>query len=749
MAPKQLFRYSLLVVLLVHCTHSHSHSALTPTHKNTIDEPKPWSTSTNTYVVQTDRVSMPPEFATLDRWYSSIIATHAPDSPGHILHTYDTVMHGFAVRLTADEARRLSLVPGVSGVYKDRVHRTHTTRSPGFLGLDPSYGAWPDSDFGDGIIVGIVDSGIWPERASFNDTGLGPVRSTWKGKCEHAEGFNGSSLCNNKLVGARAFTVDIDGALTPRDLSGHGTHVSSTAAGSEVQGANLLNFSAGNAFGMAPKARIAMYKACNISICDDSAIVAAIDTAVSDGVDILSLSLGDDDNVPFPDDAMAVALFGADRHGVFVVLSGGNDGPAASSVTNVAPWMTTVGATTQDRVFPAKLRLGNGVVLTGQSLFDLKSGGRTVFRLVNSTCRPKDLTPDAVMGALVVCLGGGVGARSAQKAGAAGIVFADSDSRFWEGLVADTFQMPGLVLGRDGRDVLSTYISSATYPVATILLECETVTGRYSAPLVAAFSSRGPNALAPALLKPDIVAPGVNILAAWSGEDEYAIISGTSMACPHVAGVAALIKKQHSDWTPAMVRSALMTTAKHVNNMGSAIVDNGSFDDDAAATPLAAGAGLVLPQGAIHPGLVYDAGTHDYVDFLCTLNYTAEQMRRFVPEVTNCTSRTLPGGVGNLNYPSFVVVFDSHTRVRTLTRTVTKVSDQATETYNVTVVVPVGVKMTVTPATLVFKKKKEQRSYTVEFLNQVVKPAGAWEFGKIMWGSDDHIVVSPVAFNWN
>ncbi|XP_047044178.1 subtilisin-like protease SBT1.7 [Lolium rigidum] len=737
MDPKQL----VLVVLLLAQSTTHSHSAPTPTH-----------TSTSTYVVQIDRVSMPAEFATLDRWYSSIVATHAPDSPGHILHTYDTVMHGFAVRLTADEARRLSLVPGVSGVYKDRVHRTHTTRSPGFLGLDPSYGAWPDSDFGDGIIIGIVDSGIWPERASFNDTGLGPVRSTWKGKCEHAEGFNGSSLCNNKLVGARAFTAEIDGALTPRDHSGHGTHVSSTAAGSEVQGANLLNFSAGNAFGMAPKARIAMYKACN-SICEDSAIVAAIDAAVSDGVDILSLSLGTSNNVPFPDDAMAVALFGADRHGVFVVLSGGNAGPAASSVTNVAPWMTTVGATTQDRVFPAKLRLGNGVVLTGQSLFDLKSGGRTVFRLVNSTCWPKDLTPDAVMGALVVCLrgGGGGGGRSAQKAGAAGIVLAERDSRLWEGLVASTFQIPGLVLSRDGWDVLRTYISSSTYPVASILLECETVTGRYSAPLVAAFSSRGPNALAPALLKPDIVAPGVNILAAWSGEDEYAIISGTSMACPQVAGVAALIMKQHSDWTPAMVRSALMTTAKNVNNVGTAIVDNGSLDDDddGAATPLAVGAGLVLPQGAIHPGLVYDAGTHDYVDFLCTLNYTAEQMRRFVPELTSCSSRTLPAGVGNLNYPSFVVVFDSHTRVRTLTRTVTKVSEQLTETYNVTVVAPDGVKMSVTPATLEFKNKNQQRSYTVEFVNQVVKPAGAWEFGKIMWESDKHIVVSPVAFTWN
>ena len=192
-------------------------------------------------------------------------------------------------------------------------------------------------------------------------------------------------------------------------------------------------------------------------------------------------------------------------------------------------------------------------------------------------------------------------------------------------------------------------------------------------------------------------APGVNIIAAWPGSvgpsgldgdarrSNFTVLSGTSMACPHVAGVAALIKKRHGDWTPAMIRSALVTTAGPLDKDGRDIVDSGSAIGAAVmgATPLAAGAGFVLPRLAMDPGLVYDAGTQDYVDFLCTLNYTVEQMRQFVPELSKC-DRTIPGGVANLNYPSFVVVFDGRTRVRTLTRTVSKVSARP-ESYNVTV----------------------------------------------------------------
>uniref|UniRef100_A0ACD5UL64 Uncharacterized protein n=1 Tax=Avena sativa TaxID=4498 RepID=A0ACD5UL64_AVESA len=684
-----LLHWSLLLLLVF----------VQPTHSATMEKPRNPSSS-NTYIVQTDHLAQPSQFSSLEHWYIAMVTTHSPrattnSSSIRLLHTYDTVLHGFAVDLTDEEAQRMSRIPGVSGVYKDSVYYTHTTRSPGFIGLH--------EEFGDGIIIGFVDTGIWPERASFNDSGLGPVRSTWKGNCVDAEGFN-ASLCNNKLVGAKVFVTEPDGASTPRDKLGHGTHVTATAAGSRARGANLLEFSRGDAWGVAPRARIAVYKACSgWGTCPGWSITAAIDAAVRDGVDVLSLSAGDKP-MPFYDDVVAIATFGAERRGVFVVLSGGNSGPNASSVTNVAPWVTTVGAATTDRVFPAKLALGNGDVLTGQSLYNLKAardgaslasylslsrGWREEFYrhttpptsarspttrsdaptirslraarttrtntqlpptdrngllhaaslheqvqehtrthtwhtrhgnlqprrttqparhaiptraqlaqtpasvlnldmhagrlrerglfltartsaipLVRSSCGVDDLTPEKVMGKVVVCSDSemtGTGMSIIPRAGGAGIVLVQSAERFRDAVRAQTFRLPGLVLGYSAGKKLDAYISSVPYPVASFSFSCDTVTGENRAPMVAGFSSRGPSSIVPEILKPDVVAPGVNILAAWTGEAqpsrseidaraEYNIISGTSMACPHVAGVAALIKRRHGDWTPAMPR---------------------------------------------------------------------------------------------------------------------------------------------------------------------------------------------------
>ncbi|XP_044393025.1 subtilisin-like protease SBT1.7 [Triticum aestivum] len=752
-----LLRCSLLLLLLVQSTHS----SVTSKPKNDIAEEhkQPHPSTSSTYIVLTNHLAKPSKFDTLERWYASMVGKNS----NRIQYTYGTVMHGFAARLTDGEAQRMATVPGVSRVYKDRLYHTQTTRSPWFMGLHDDFGAWPDAEFGDGVIIGFVDTGIWPERASFSDAGLGPVRSTWRGKCVDAPGFN-ASLCNNKLVGAKSF-VD----SSPRDIEGHGTHVSSTAAGSEVPSADLFKFARGRASGVARRARIAMYKACTpMDGCSLSAITAAIDAAVSDGVDLISMSLGGPVEA-FYDDLVAVATFGAERRGVFVVMAGGNDGPKASSITNVAPWMTTVGAATTDRLFPATLRLGNGVVLTGQSLYNIPfSQGAGMIPLVSSDCGEYDyhLTPDRIMGKVVVC-SQGVGAWAGfdvERAGGAGMISADSRVRFGDAVKAQPFNLPGLQLSSTGGKKLADYMSSVAYPVASFNFTSNTVTGENRAPMVAGFSSRGPNPIVPEILKPDVIAPGVNILAAWSGAASpsgsdmdprrvgYNILSGTSMACPHVAGVAALIKKRHGDWTPAMIRSALMTTAGPLDKDGRDIVDSGSAIGAAVmgATPLAAGAGFVLPRLAMDPGLVYDAGTQDYVDFLCTLNYTVEQMQQFVPELSKC-ERTIPGGVANLNHPSFVVVFDGRTRVRTLTRTVTLVSARP-ERYNVTVAAPDGVKVTVTPATLEFRWPNEKRSYSVQFSSEAgakARPAGTWEFGHIAWENRKHRVRSPVAFKWD
>ncbi|KAF0905869.1 hypothetical protein E2562_008901 [Oryza meyeriana var. granulata] len=745
-----------------------THSVFIPKPKNR-DEHKPQLS--NTYIVQANHHLKPSRFATLEHWYISMVATHTPRATngtaavaGRILYTYDTVIHGFAVRLTADESRRVSRAPGVTAVHEGKMYYPQTTRSPGFIGLDREYGLWSDTDFGDGVIIGVIDSGIWPESPSFNDSGLGPVRRSWKGGCVGLD----ANLCNNKLVGAKDFSAAEDGGpSSPRDGVGHGTHVASTAAGSEVHDAGLFMFAQGTARGVAPKARIAMYKCGGDVGCSDAAIIAGMDAAVRDGVDIISISLGGFP-VPFYDDSLAIATFGAEREGVFVALAGGNDGPVPYSVTNVAPWMTTVGAGAVDRLFPANLTLGSGEVLIGQSLYTKKATRTTMTPLVFLTsCDEESLSPDVVMGKVVVCLqfDGVYAGMLLQNAGGAGLVAVQGDEWHGDGVVAEAFSLPALTLSYSKAEKLRDYMESVANPVASFGFACETVTGENRAPTAVGFSSRGPNSVVPELLKPDVLAPGLNILAAWPSDipvsmldldtrrSDYNIMSGTSMACPHAAGVAALIKKRHGDWTPAMIRSAMMTTAATLDNSGRDITDQGvqlrvANATFTSATPLATGAGHVRPQLAMDPGLVYNAGAKDYVDFLCSLNYTVEQLRAFVPDTAGCTT-TLSGGPANLNYPSFVVAFNGSTHVRTLTRTMTKVYEKP-ETYSVTVSAPAEVKVTVMPATLVFKEKNEKKRYTVEFRSVARRHVNqSWEFGHISWENRKHQVRSPVVFMWN
>ncbi|KAJ1294243.1 hypothetical protein BS78_01G131000 [Paspalum vaginatum] len=704
------------------------------------NEPQP----SHAYIVFTDHVAKPPHFATLEHWYTSMVASPSPAAhSAGIFHVYDTVVHGFAAKLTVDEARRLSNTPGVAGVFKDRAVQLHTTRSPRFLGLDMDYGIWRDTDLGDGIIIGFVDTGIWPESASFNDSGLAPVRASWKGRCLDGERFN-ASMCNNKLVGAWTFTpvTRTEGSTTtrskgvhggvqsPRDRVGHGTYVASTAAGSEVPGAGFFEFASGSARGVAPRAKVAMYKMSSSTV----SVVAAIDAAVKDGVDILSLSigLGGDPNEPDPNfyqDPMAIALFGAVRAGIFVACSAGNFGPEESTLRNVAPWITTVGAATLDRVCPATMTLGDGQVLTGQSLYAHTANRTGFIQLLLSSCDDEDLVPDRIMGKIVVCAG--ANGVAVQKAGGSGLVTVFDEDWRMDVLAVQAFTtLPSLSLGARESEKLKAYVRSEPYPAASFGFACRTI------------------------LKPDVIAPGTNILAARPDESRrasFSIKSGTSMSCPHVAGAAALLKRRHPDWTPAMIRSALMTTATTLDSQGRPIADNDSAAPGRAATPMAAGAGHVRPQQAADPGLVYDAAAQDYVDLLCTLNYTAAQIRLFAPDFAGC-ARTLPGGVGGLNYPSIVADLSNGTGVRVLTRTVTKVSE-GPETYTVKVAAPSRlVEVTVSPRTLEFGGERyEKRSYTVVLRSKkstasAHRRAGMTRLGQIVGENEEHRVRSPAVF---
>ncbi|RCV13711.1 hypothetical protein SETIT_2G367500v2 [Setaria italica] len=635
------------------------------------------------YIVHTDHLTKPFHFATLGHWYTSMVSSlSTAANSSRVFYVYDTTMHGFAAELTDDEARRLSNTTGVASVHKDRLVHLHTTRSAGFLGLDKDFGIWPDTDFGNGVIIGFVDSGIWPESASFDDTGLGPVRPSWKGRCVDGERFN-SSMCNNKLVGARFFTAGPsvtrdDDFMSPRDKAGHGTHVASTAAGSEVPDAGLFGFARGVARGVAPRARVAMYKACVLHSCSSAGVVEAIDDAVKDGVDILSLSIGG-----------RVYL----RH-----LLGRQLRPAGIHAEQR-------GAVDHDG---RRCHRGPGVP--------------EMIPLLPSNCS-NDLVSDRITGKIVMCARDfgvypsyGVAVK---MAGGSGLISVAPLDRCMEGLMVQAFTLPAVT----ARGVHRLGARSGGV-VLLHLITFRTVTSENRAPVVASFSSRGPNHIVREILKPDVIAPGANILAAWPGESpltqsksdarraSFNIVSGTSMACPHVAGVAALLKHKHHDWTPAMIQSALMTTAATLDSHGQAIADN-SHTSSGVATPMAAGAGHVRPQLALDPGLVYDAEEQDYVDFLCTLNYTAAQISMFVPGFTGCT-RTLRGGAAGLNYPSFVVDLSNGNDVRVLKRIVTKVS-KGPETYTVRVVAPDQVAVTVTPRTLRFDKQNEKKRYKVVF----------------------------------
>ena len=303
-------------------------------------------------------------------WYRSFL----PED-GRLLHAYHHVASGFAARLTQRELDVLSRTPGFLAAQPNVAYQLLTTHTPRFLGLDvPQEGVsainHSASGFGDGVIIGVIDSGIFPNHPSYSGDGMPPPPAKWKGRCD----FNGSA-CNNKLIGARSFESD----PSQLDNDGHGTHTSSTAAGAVVHGAQVLGQGRGTASGIAPRAHVAMYKPCGDE-CTSAAMLAGIDAAVGDGCDVLSISLRDTSSVsdtPFYQDSLAIGTYGAVEKGVFVSISAGNSRPNASTLFNDAPWMLTVAASTMDRLIGSQVRLGNGLSFDGESVNQQRNlGGR-------------------------------------------------------------------------------------------------------------------------------------------------------------------------------------------------------------------------------------------------------------------------------------------------------------------------------------------------------------------------------------
>ncbi|KAF8393633.1 hypothetical protein HHK36_021879 [Tetracentron sinense] len=739
----------------------------------TSDEPE-------TFIIHVSKSEKPAIFTSHHHWYTSILLSLSP-SP-KILYTYKHAVNGFSTRLTPSQAEELRRLSGILSVLSDRIHQLHTTRTPHFLGLTDSFGLWPNSDYADDVVIGVLDTGIWPERRSFSDSELSPVPAGWKGICETGPDFP-ASACNRKIIGARAFyrgyeagrgrpineTVE---SKSPRDTEGHGTHTASTAAGSAVSNAGFYKFATGIARGMATKARIAAYKICWKSGCYDSDILAAMDQAIADGVDVISLSVGATGYAPqYDHDSIAIGAFGAAQKGVLVSCSAGNSGPGPYTAVNIAPWILTVGAATIDREFPADVVLGDGRVYGGVSLYSGDSLENSNLPLVyagdcgSKLCYPGKLDSSKVAGKIVVCDRGGnarVEKGSAVKlAGGAGMILANTDDS-GEELIADSHLVPATMVGQIAGDKIRDYVRSQPSATATILFRGTVIGGSPSAPKVAAFSSRGPNHQTPEILKPDLIAPGVNILAGWTGFSsptdleidprrvEFNIISGTSMSCPHVSGLAALLRKAYPKWTPAALKSALMTTAYHLDNAGKNITDLATGQE---STPFIHGAGHVDPNRALDPGLVYDISVSDYVAFLCAIGYDSKRIAIFSRDhsTVECGAESL-SGPGDLNYPSFAVVFGSKSNrdVVRYRRVVRNVGSSVDAVYEAKVHAPPSVQVSVSPSKLVFSAENQSLSYEITFSNVAVDLTGLVRsrFGSIQWSDGVHLVRSPIAFSW-
>ncbi|OVA19114.1 Peptidase S8/S53 domain [Macleaya cordata] len=656
-----------------------------------------------------------------------------------LLYVYETVISGFAAKLSPKKVESLKAMDGFLYATPDDMLSLHTTHSPHFLGVQNGKGLWEAPNLASDVIVGIVDTGIWPEHVSFSDaaTGMSPVPARWKGRCEKGTKLSPSD-CNKKLIGAKAFfkgyeavagrineTIDYRSA---RDSIGHRTHTASTAAGNVVAGASLFGMAKGVAGGMSYTARIAAYKVCWQAGYASSDILAAIDQAIADGVDVLSLSLGGSSK-PYHSDNMAIATLGAVQKGIFVSCSAGNSGPSASTVANSAPWIMTVAASYLDRSFLTIVKLGNNQVFRGASLYHGRRPGTKNLPLVYGKtasahddqgavyCINGSLNPKLVKGKIVICERGMNGrtekGEQVKMAGGVGMLLLNMEDE-GEEVLADPHILPATSLGAMAAKVIKNYVNITKKLVALIVFE-GTVYGS-PAPVMAAFSSRGPSSIGPDVIKPDVTAPGMNILAAWpptvsstwlksdKRSVSFNIISGTSMSCPHVSGLAALLKSVHPDWSPAAIKSALMTTSYTVNNIRSPISDAKNFNTFEPATPLAFGSGHVDPERASDPGLVYDITNSDYLKYLCTLNYTSSQIDLLARRSYRCPSKGHLQS-SDLNYPSFALNFDCGTANITMEykRIVTNVG-APTSRYRVKTCQPDGVLMIVRPKVLNFSK---------------------------------------------
>jgi len=726
------------------------------------------------------------------------------------IYSYRYSLNGFAASMTVAQAQKLQHQPEVLRVWEDEIRPLTTNFSPEFLGLfleNDGLRGTPGLD-GDGIIIGVIDSGITPGHPALTDTRPADrprlCRSTWaessflgvwlcrrfsiqpdvpdfealedwNGICQAGDRFTEND-CNNKLIGARFFVagaretgpIDEGEIFSPRDADGHGTHVATTAAGNKVR-ASIFGTFLGDVQGMAPRARIAVYKACwlrpgdTTSSCNTSDLTHAIDTAVADGVDIINYSVGSSlRTVTAADD---LALLAATKAGVFTVVAAGNEGPNFATIGSPAgaPWVLTAAASSREGEHSLEaLQIDTPASIAGK--YAVKEASFTPALKDNDpiegdlilvdddvqttddgeagstfdACQP--LVNDSEVSGNIAFIQRGPKSClfetkiiNAQNAGAIAVVVFDiAGGPIVMTGTADEADIPALMLGQaDGNLILAEI--DAGESVEAILDKGFFLSVADTGNVMGTFSSRGPAPLQD-VLKPDVTAPGINILAGFTPDaansvpdENFAFLTGTSMSTPHVSGVAALLRQAHPEWSPAALRSALMTTAHQGVNQQ---------DGSTPANPFDFGSGHIEPNDANDPGLVYDISDDEYDAFACGSGSPAVAEAR-------CDALQDSGlslDPWQLNQPSIAVA--RLTSTRTVSRRVTNVSDE-TGTYFAAVELPPGIDVQLTPASLTIGPGQSQ-TFDVTFSYQS-GPLDLWRFGSLTWSSEEHSVRSALA----
>jgi subtilisin family serine protease len=666
------------------------------------------------------------------RAFQAAAARSVPEA--RIVHDLSIVIGGVSMVVPEDQVAELSRLPGVQKVYRDELMQLTTDRSPQFIGASQLH-AWADGR-GAGVVVGVLDTGIWPEHPSYSDPDPNGVPypeppATWTGTaCEFGSAVPGDApfTCNNKLIGADRFmsTYDAVFGLLPtefpsaRDDNGHGTHTSSTAAGNARVNANIFGVNRGRVTGIAPRAHVVMYKVCGDEGCFGSDSAAAVQQAIVDGVDVLNFSI-DGGQSPYADVA-SLAFLDAYNAGVFVAASAGNSGPGPDTVAHREPWVATVAASTHTRHFlnRATIVADNGDTLEVQGASVTAGIGNMPVVVAgdapfNDPLCQNSTADGAFTGRIVVCQRGG-NARveksfNVQRRGGVGMILYNPTLL---GLSTDNHYVPTSHIENDQGAALLAFLGSHTGETASLTAGVAT---NVQGDKMAVFSSRGGPGQTLGISKPDVTAPGVQILAGDTPAAAtpvggppgqlFQAIDGTSMSSPHVAGAAALLAGKHPDWTPGQIKSALMLTAK----------TSGVFKEDGVtpSDPFDRGSGRIRVNEADDPGLsISDTGA----------NFLA-----------------LQANLSTANYPSLYV--PTHPGVVTVNR---RLHNELpfVSSWHTSVSAPPDVKVTVTPNKFDIPTGGDvDVAITVD---ASAVPVGQVRFARIRFNSGSNIADFPISF---